>query len=114
MKEEEDIVSKEAFNVIKKDFLLSLNHNGGRISEAFGVPERANPTKQEIEHLRYLCCIDKHSVAVEQIMRESSNLNDFTFSLYIYLKFKLMMEREIENAIPELKSFMDFIARHRS
>jgi hypothetical protein len=98
--EKDDIVYKEAFNVVKKDFCASLNHGENNLSTALGC-ENKQPTKEEFLYLQELLDLDTTTLAVEKLMTDSNNLNEFTHSLFLYIKLR-EGRKQMVNDIDEL------------
>lgn len=88
--EEKDIVNVEAFNVIKRDFLASINHEKDSMCEALGNDPLDKKNGRSLRELLEKIRQDSscYTRAIEALLRESTCLNEFTYYLYMFLQGK--------------------------
>ena len=76
MKKEEDIVLKEAFKVVKDDFISKLNHTENNVFAAMGVNNI--PSNEHHVYLEELTeKYDKMSECFVQLLLDAEDLNTF-------------------------------------
>lgn len=102
----EDVVNKEAFNVVRNDFCNSLQHTEKDIFTALGVPNR-QPSEEEFVFLHKLLDLGTMTEAIEKLIQKAPNFNEFMVTLYMYFKMcenRKRLMQEIDSAFDSIFS----------
>lgn len=93
--EEKDIVNVGAFNVVKRDFLASLDHDNNELGKALGAGEFDK--KGTFEFLMgVMGKSDCYSKGIEVLMERATSLNQFVHLMYLYLQLRNSIENDME------------------
>jgi len=91
---EKDIVNVEAFNVIKRDFLASIDHEKDSMFEALGNAPLEKRSERGLHDLLEKIMQDSicYTRAIEALLKEATSLNEFTYYLYMFLQWRSYIE----------------------
>ena len=108
--EEPDIVSVEAFNVLKRDFLSHINHSSENIGESFGLGIRKGNDK-EYDYFMKIIQMNETSRQIEKILIDSKTFGDFIFNLYLFSTFSTKVGMTMSSMRNPLEGLTDMLQK---